>query len=92
MTIVAIIFLSIYSLIAIMMCHQESQKRKINFYLALLICVVATPLFGYYIISGMALRNPQGCKWCGNAENESEYCGLCHLNEAGKTEQETKVS
>jgi len=37
------------------------------------------------IIIGGKRKNPRGCKHCGNAENEAEYCGLCFKNEAGET-------
>ena len=57
---------------------QESRKRKINVFFALLILFLATPLFGYFILSNIAIRNPIGCKWCGNNKNEVEYCGICN--------------
>ncbi len=66
------------------MCLQESKKRKINFISALFICILLTPFFGYFIISGRPLRNPKGCKWCGNEENEAEFCGICNKNESGE--------
>ena len=55
------------------MCIQESKKRKINFFLALVI----SPLFGYFIILNRPLRNNKGCVHCGNTCNEAEFCGLC---------------
>jgi 4-amino-4-deoxy-L-arabinose transferase-like glycosyltransferase len=79
--------LFILALIAIalilLMCWQESKKRKIHFAIAILICILTTPLFGYFIISAFALRNPIGCTWCGNTKNEAEYCGLCGKNKEG---------
>ncbi len=74
-----------YIIIAILMCRQESKNRKINFFIALLICLIITPFFGYFVISNFALRNPKGCKWCNNSENEAEYCGICKKNDAGLT-------
>jgi hypothetical protein len=65
------------------MCWQESKKRKINFFLALAICLLVTPFLGYFIISSFALRRAAGCIWCGNAYNEAEYCGMCGKNAEG---------
>ncbi|MEO6668845.1 MAG: hypothetical protein ABIN36_05185 [Ferruginibacter sp.] len=70
-------------LLALLMCWQESKNRKINFILAICVCIIITPLFGYLFISSFPKRNARGCKWCGNSRNEAEYCGLCHKNEAG---------
>lgn len=85
MNIVVILFLTVLLVLTVLMCFQESQKRKINFFVALIICVVLSPLFGYLIISSFKLRNPRGCEWCGNTHNEAEYCGLCGKNQEGKT-------
>ncbi|MDI1234346.1 MAG: hypothetical protein PSX81_08695 [bacterium] len=79
-----------FLVLAILMCRQESKIRKINFWVALLICFLTTPIFGYFIISSFALRNPIGCQWCGNSENEVEFCGVCGKNTEGITEQELK--
>lgn len=79
-----------FLVLTVLMCRQESQKKKINFWLALLICFAATPIFGYFIVSSFPVRNPIGCKWCGNAENEVEFCGVCGKNMDGKTEAELK--
>lgn len=67
-------------LITILMCKQESERRKVNFFVAILICVIISPLFGYFIITSFKLRNPIGCNWCGNEYNEAEYCGICKKN------------
>ncbi|HYG16466.1 MAG TPA: hypothetical protein VEC12_11985 [Bacteroidia bacterium] len=69
--------------LTVMMCRQESRRRKIGFVPALLVCVIASPLFGYFIISSIALRTPAGCQWCGNSENEAVYCGTCGKNQDG---------
>lgn len=78
-----------FLVLTILMCRQESQKKKINFWLALLICFAVTPIFGYFIVSSFPLRNPIGCKWCGNAENEVEFCGICGKNEEGTLANES---
>ena len=81
---IGIIFVLVLVLaLTVMMCLQESKRRKINFLAALIICLITTPLFGYFIISSFRLRNPKGCKWCGNKENEAEFCGVCRKNEKG---------
>jgi hypothetical protein len=74
-----------YITLVILMCKQESEKRKINFFVALIICLIITPFFGYFVISNFGLRNPKGCKWCNNTLNEAEYCGICFKNENGLT-------
>jgi hypothetical protein len=66
------------------MCLEESQKRKISFWVALLMCLLTGPIFGYFIILSIKLRNPLCCKWCGNTQNEVEYCGICHNNAAAE--------
>ena len=71
--------------LAILMCLQESKKRKINFWLALLICILVSPVFGYFIISSFGLRNPRGCTWCGNQYNEAVFCGICGKDADGNT-------
>ncbi|MES2656369.1 MAG: hypothetical protein V4620_12315 [Bacteroidota bacterium] len=85
------IILIVFFLLAILMCWQESKKRKINFFVALFICVITTPLIGYFIISSFGLRNPRGCKWCGNEYNEAEYCGICKKNENGELKNEPAI-
>ena len=70
-------------ILAFLMCWQESKRRKIHFIIAIVICILITPLFGYIIIRCFAPRNIYGCKWCGNKYNEAEYCGLCSKNEEG---------
>lgn len=71
--------------LTILMCWQESKKRKIHFGLALFICILLTPLFGYFILSSRPLRHPRGCKHCGNSFNEANFCGICGKNEDGLT-------
>lgn len=80
---VLIIPVIVIAVLAILMCRQESRRRKISFPLALLTCIVTTPLIGYFIIVPRPLRQPQGCKWCGNMDNEAAYCGICGKDAQG---------
>lgn len=74
-----------YIIISILMCIQESKTRKISLPVALVLCLLITPFFAYFIFGLMPARYPKGCKWCGNKKNEAAYCGLCGKNEAGET-------
>ena len=78
------IFIVVFVSLTILMCWQESRKRKINFLVAILICLIATPLVGYFVLNGRPLRNPRGCDWCDNDKNEAEYCSICGKNIDGK--------
>lgn len=70
--------------LTVLMCLQESKKRKIELLPAILICVLLSPFIGYFIISNRPLRNPKGCLHCGNEYNEVEFCGICGKNVAGE--------
>ncbi len=78
------IFIVLFVL-TLLMCRQESKKRKISFLSAILICIFTTPFLGLGIIMNRPLRNPVGCNWCGNMENEAEFCGVCGKNKDGET-------
>lgn len=73
----------VYLVLTVLMCVQESKKRKLNLFFAFILCVLITPLFAYFVFLLLPERNPRGCKWCGNNENEAVYCGLCGKNEKG---------
>jgi hypothetical protein len=75
---------TVYVVVAILMCWQESKNRKINFFLAVLLCIIITPFFAYFLFDFFPTRNPKGCVWCGNKKNEAEYCGLCGKNKNGE--------
>lgn len=84
MTNIFLILLALaYIFISVMMCLQESNNRKINFVAALLLSLIITPFFAYFVFGLLPARNPKGCNWCGNKKNEAEYCGLCGKNEQG---------
>ena len=70
--------------ISILYAWFEGSKRRPGFVGCLLIMLLFTPFFGYFIIEAFSKKNAKGCKWCGNKYNEAEYCGLCGKNEAGE--------
>ena len=77
MNYITIIGTLIYILLVILTSRQESKRRRIHFVTCLIILILATPLFGYFIVSSFPSRNPIGCNWCGNKENEAEICAIC---------------
>ncbi len=78
------IIVGIFALLAVGMAWQDGRRRTCGFLGALIICFITTPIFGYFIVLLFPLKEPKGCKWCGNKENEAEYCGVCGKNEAGE--------
>ena len=70
--------------ISILYAYFEGSKRKPGFMGCLLIMLVFTPFFGYFIIESFSQKNARGCKWCGNKYNEVEFCGICGKNETGE--------
>lgn len=74
----------IYIFFSFKTCQEVSCERKINLYVAIFLFITLTPLIGYVIACQFKLRNSRGCKWCGNKDNETEFCGLCLKNEIGK--------
>ncbi len=77
---------SIGFMLALLMCVQESRTRKINVVAAIVVCIVLTPLFGYFVISSFAKRNAPGC-----TKNEAGYCGLCNKNILGEIRPGARV-
>jgi presenilin-like A22 family membrane protease len=70
--------------LCVLMCIQESKRRKLNIIMAFLICIFCTPLIAYFIFESLPLRNPRGCIQCNNEYNEAEFCGICGKNDAGE--------
>lgn len=71
------VFIAIFLVLAVLMCYQESKRRQINFYIALLLSLVFTTIISYIIILNRPLREARGCVSCGNTKNESDVCGMC---------------
>ena len=74
---------AVYFLITYLVSDKIGRHKKIGFAKTFILCVIFTPFIGYLIAEGSALKHPRGCAWCGNTENEAEYCGLCGKNENG---------
>ncbi len=78
-----IALLVIFGVLAVGMAWQDGRKRSCGFFGALALCLVLTPLFGYFAVLLFPMKKPMGCTWCGNKANESVYCGVCGKNSAG---------
>lgn len=74
----------IYIGLSFLVAYLIGRQKKIGFANSLILCILITPFFGCLITEGGATKNPRGCNWCGNKENEAEYCGLCNKNENGE--------
>jgi hypothetical protein len=69
--------------VSILYAWFEGSKRKPGFIGCLIIMLLFTPFFGYFIIESFSKKNAKGCKWCGNKYNEAVYCGMCGKNDDG---------
>lgn len=78
------LFMSVAMVLSVGMAWQEGRKRTCGFAGALAMCLFLSPLFGYFAVLLFPLKRPSGCKWCGNEQNEAEYCGLCGKNMRGE--------
>lgn len=74
----------VHLLFSYLVADKIGRKKTIGFGYSLLLCLLITPFFGYLITENFGVVNPRGCKWCGNKENEAEYCGECGKNDAGE--------
>lgn len=79
-----VVFAVIYTTPAVIVAAVVGRQYKMGFFWSLLVCLVTSPLFGYFIIGSSGLKEAKGCNWCGNTYNEAEYCGLCGKNEPGE--------
>jgi len=79
---------AIFIALVIGMAWQEGRKRTCGFVGALAICLFLSPIFGYFVVLLFPLKRPKGCRWCGNQQNEAEYCGPCGKNELGQLRPE----
>lgn len=77
-------FTLVYLLPVLYISWVLGRQRRIGFFWSLIVCLVTSPLFGFFIVSSSGLKNAKGCGWCGNTYNEAEFCGLCGKNEEGE--------
>jgi hypothetical protein len=74
----------IFLVLAFLVAWHEGRLRKCGFGGALILMLLFSPFFGYFLMLLFPLKDPRGCQWCGNKENEAEFCGLCNKNAAGE--------
>lgn len=79
----SIIGIIIHVGLSYLVADKIGRNKSIGFNASFLICIFLTPFAGYLITEGSAMKNAPGCTWCGNKENEAEYCGLCGKNKLG---------
>lgn len=72
LTILFIVFISLGVILPILMCFQESKRRKISFLSAILLCIFLSPVFGYFIIISRPLRNSEVFEEAEKTEVKSE--------------------
>jgi hypothetical protein len=65
--------------------YNVARFKRCGFIGGLLLFIFTTPFIGYFIIEMLPLKNQKTCKWCGNKNMETEYCGVCKKNESGET-------
>ncbi len=75
-----------------LVAHKIGEHRTIGFTWTFIIGVAFTPLAGYLAAESAALKKPRGCLYCGNRENEAEYCGVCGKNDNGDTQPVVRES
>lgn len=81
---VLVFALIIYLAPAVFIAWVIGRERRMGFTLSFLVCLVTSPLFGFFIVSSSGLKHAKGCNHCGNSYNEAEFCGLCGKNDVGE--------
>ncbi|MFN6074091.1 MAG: hypothetical protein ACK476_14705 [Fluviicola sp.] len=81
--VLTLVYIGICYLIAV----KIGTQKRIGFLISFIICLTISPFFGLFIVENSPLKNPRGCKWCGNKLNEVEFCGICMRNEKGDFKQ-----
>lgn len=82
--IIVILSIVVYLLPNIFIAWYIGRHRRMGFFWSLIVCMVTSPLFGFFIVTAAAPLHAKGCNWCGNSYNEAEFCGLCGKNDAGE--------
>jgi RsiW-degrading membrane proteinase PrsW (M82 family) len=80
---ITILFGAFFIPIFLLYCYQRGQQKKAGFIKVLLIMLFCTPFIGYWIVEALP-NHKMPCTWCGNKNNEAEYCGLCGKNQMGE--------
>lgn len=73
----------IYLGLSYLVAAKIGKPKRVGFAKTFIFCLLFSPFIGFLIAESSAQANPRGCKWCGNKDNEAEYCGLCGKNENG---------
>jgi hypothetical protein len=60
--------------LTILYCIEQSKKRRVSLWIAILLCVVCTPFIGAAIIGLLRPRVLFTCYNCGNSKSEKPYC------------------
>jgi hypothetical protein len=80
---ITILFAIFFIPILCLYCYQRGKEKKAGLLKFILIMILATPFFGYFIIEALP-NHKRPCRCCGNKYNEADYCGLCGKNENGE--------
>jgi phosphate/sulfate permease len=51
------------SIIALAYAHFEGRYKTIGFFGSIVIMLIFTPFFGYFIIESFSNKKAKGCKW-----------------------------
>lgn len=70
-------------LMSYVVADNIGRQKKMGFIATLLLCLLLKSIVGFLLCDNSGAKEPKGCKWCGNTENEAEYCGLCYKDEDG---------
>lgn len=61
------------------------KGRKTGYFGALVICLIISPLIGYWIVKGFFTKTTYKCKWCNHVIYEAaSSCPKCLKNDAGE--------
>ena len=77
-----ILFIAVYLFLCVII-GKMARDKKLGFVRGFCLALFVSPFLAFFFAMNSGSSNPRGCKHCGNTENEAEYCGLCHKNEAG---------
>lgn len=64
------------------------KNRRIGFWKTLMWAILLSPFIAIFIALNSGRLDARGCEYCGNHQNEAEFCGICGKNEQGLTREE----